>query len=268
MISETDWRSEDVGEEHWRASRQWHPRRPSHPSTGFTMLEMLLVLAIVVLMAGLAWPALRSSMSKNRLRDSAQQLRVELARARLTAMESGVPLEFRYRAGQGRFRIAAKRADDNWESTAVGSGNLSGRRAAGRTPTTPADESAQPGKPLQFDATEADLPEGVIFAPLPVQPFAGTQVADEPYEASDEEDELLAEGWSDAIVFLPDGTASNATLSLRNGEGAQVTVQLRGVTGLAKPGDIESCEETEDSWETTSRQPLKTAHEDDARLVR
>lgn len=245
-------------DEHGCPRQRTRCRRPLH---GFTLLELLLVLALVVLMAGLAWPALRSSMAKSRLRDSAQQLRIELARARLTAMECGVPLEFRYRAGEGRFRIAAQPADEP-ESDVHAS---SGQRGIGRSKSALSKEGAADTE-LDWHVSETTLPDGVVFAAPQESPAESPPPADLASEAF-EDDSLQRDGWSPAIVFHPDGTASNATLALSDGEGSQVTVQLRGVTGQAKPGDVESCDEMNTSSKAALR-PLKTAREDSAPLVR
>ena len=220
---------------------------------GFTLLELLLVLGIIVLMTGLAWPALRSSMAKNRLRDSAQQLRVELARARLSAMEHGTPLEFRYRAGEGRFRIALRMvATDASEAPSF---EPAAATASSRSRNT-SDDLDSDG-----EVTESELPEGVIFAePVQWRPEAKPST-DEDLDADAEDESLRSEGWSPAIIFLPDGTATNATLALRNGQGAQVVVQLRGMTGLAKPGEIESYEDAEEGMEP-SEPPVKTARDE------
>lgn len=227
---------------------------PRSRRAGFTLLELLLVLGIIVLMTGLAWPALRSSMAKNRLRDSAQQLRVELARARLSAMEHGTPLEFRYRAGEGRFRIAlrAVAAEGDMgptieQAAAIGSsGSHAGREE------------------LDSDSgvTESQLPEGVVFAAPEAWRPETTPSADEDMESDAEDDSLRSEGWSPAIIFLPDGTTTNATLALRNGQGAQVVVQLRGMTGLAKPGEVESYEDTEEGADPSFEPPIKTARDE------
>jgi len=219
---------------------------------GFTLLELLLVLGIIVLMTGLAWPALRASMAKNRLRDSAQQLRVELARARLSAMEHGTPLEFRYRAGEGRFRIALRMVAT--EASAAPSFEPAAAGAASRSLST------SNGLDNDGEVTESELPEGVVFAePEQWRPEA-KPFADEDLDVDAEDESLRSEGWSTAIIFLPDGTTTNATLALRDGRGAQVVVQLRGMTGLAKPGEIESYDDSEEGMEP-SEPPVKTARD-------
>jgi hypothetical protein len=117
-------------------------------------------------------------------------------------------------------------------------------------------------------ATESELPAGIIFAePAARRELAPEDESDFAADAEDDEDSLLAEGWSPAIIFLPDGTATNATLALRDGRGGQVLVQLRGMTGLAKPGEIESYEESDQGFEAPLEAPVKTAR-DEAGLLR
>lgn len=229
---------------------------PARRRTAFTLLELLLVLGIIVLMAGLSWPAMRSSMAKSRLRDSAQQLRVELARARLQAMENGVPLEFRYRAGEGRFRIATRSVSTDPVSSpqssprSPGSGAFRGRGTSGALDQSAAGDS---------EFTELQLPAGVTFAEPQISWLDKGPAADDGLEVDAEDQSLRSAGWSSAIVFLPDGTTSDATLALRNGQGAQVVVQLRGMTGLAKPGEVEACDDLETPTETPTTPPLETA---------
>jgi hypothetical protein len=229
------------------------------------LLELLLVLGTIVLMAGLAWPALRGSMAKSRLRDSAQQLRVELARTRLMAMENGVPLEFRYRSGEGRFRIVAREVAAATDGSPANArpGALHRARGIGGTGLG----SAVAG--ITSEIIESQLPEGVVFAAASPLPLASEDpMADADFDDDDEERSLQSEGWSAPIVFLPDGTASNATVALRNGQGAQVVVQVRGVTGLAKSGEVESCDETEAPVSADEQPPLDTARERSDHLVR
>lgn len=235
---------------------------PRSGRRAFTLLELLLVLGIIVLMVGLAWPALRGSMAKNRLRDSAQQLRVELARTRLMAMENGVPLEFRYRSGEGRFRIAVSAAPSPQEtaSAAQGLGPLHRARGFGAAGVG----SAAAGIASQM--IESQLPEGVIFAAA--APLGEGAPIDFDLDDDDDERMLQSEGWSAPIVFLPDGTASNATLALRDGQGAQVVVQVRGVTGLAQPGEIESCDESETVIDEDPQPSLDTAQRNSDLRVR
>jgi len=61
-------------------------RRIRWPSVrGFTLVELLVVLALLVSLAALCWPELRKPLAQSRLRDAGRQLRAELGKARQEA---------------------------------------------------------------------------------------------------------------------------------------------------------------------------------------
>ena len=62
---------------------------------GFTLLELMLVLAILAIMAGLAIPTLDSMITSRRLIQSIERLQNELLEARVTAMKTGQAQVFR-----------------------------------------------------------------------------------------------------------------------------------------------------------------------------
>ena len=49
---------------------------------------------------------------------------------------------------------------------------------------------------------------------------------------------VAVEGWSPPVLFYPDGTASDASVLLSNERGLTLRVTLRGLTGIARPGEI------------------------------
>nr|MBC8875895.1 hypothetical protein [Planctomycetota bacterium] len=62
-------------------------------------MEMMLVLAVMVAVAGLAYPAIQGAMDDQRLRRAGDLVRAEWARARVTAMKTGRMHVFRYEVG-------------------------------------------------------------------------------------------------------------------------------------------------------------------------
>ena len=76
------------------------------PATGYTLFELLLVLALLSLIIGLGWPAMRRALIKAEMRDAARQVRVELAKARLQAIRRGTPVQFRFQLGGREFLVA------------------------------------------------------------------------------------------------------------------------------------------------------------------
>lgn len=189
------------------------------PSTrcAYTLLEMLIVLAVLAVLTALTWPAVRGMLGKSELRDAAKQVRVALARARLEAIESGVPQGFRYAAGAGRFEV----------------GPLSISRDDRGVAPQPARRSSRAGEPV-----EQSLPHGVWFVgPEVSQSRADSQSSPEPAGEG---------GWSAPIVFHPNGRSGNARLQLASPVGLYVEVALRGLTGTTKIGPIERMEESQE----------------------
>ncbi|MBI3836469.1 MAG: prepilin-type N-terminal cleavage/methylation domain-containing protein [Planctomycetia bacterium] len=173
---------------------------------GYTLSEMLVVLSVLVTVTALSQPALREALSDSRLRSAAKQVRVELAKTRLKAMKSGVALQFRYKLGQSRFEIAPT-------SLADGHGRAGARIDRDRQ----RDETTDP---VLESVVEQDLPQGVSF------------------ELEDQGDvqavaAVSEDGWSDPIVFYPNGRTENAHIRLKGEHRAFVEVSLRGLTGVA-----------------------------------
>jgi len=189
---------------------------------GFTLSEMLVVLGILVTVTALAQPALRGALGDSRLRSAAKLVRVELAKARLRAMQSGIAQHFRYQLGKNRFQIVPAVAVETTER------GLSGRQASGdniKPATNPrqraaTDASRAGGTAEQLPSQE--LPEGICFEPAANDPLAAPVAGEE--------------GWSDPIVFFPNGRTENAHIRIKGERNAVVDVSLRGLTGVATAG--------------------------------
>ena len=189
---------------------------PNHRSSrdAFTLLELLIVLAVLAGMAALSWPAVSGLLAKSEIRSAAKQVRAALTRARLDAMESGTVHQFRYQAGTGRFEIAAV--------------------------TGPANEGPESGLsgPVDREASENaenTLPSGVCFeSPGGYEDGLGfAKPAVLPGE----------ERWSAPLLFFPNGRTSSAKLRLRGRRDYSLQLSLRGVTGTVTLGKLEQAEE-------------------------
>jgi prepilin-type N-terminal cleavage/methylation domain-containing protein len=174
---------------------------------GYTLSEMLVVLSVLVTVTALSQPALREALSDSRLRSAAKQVRVELAKARLKAMKTGIALQFRYKLGQGRFEVGPKLLDE-----------VATRPRADRDP-----RRGKTSDPAAEAVVEQDLPQGVSFE------------HDEPEEVQ-RAPAVGENGWSDPIVFYPNGRTENAHIRLKGEHHAFIEVSLRGLTGVATSG--------------------------------
>lgn len=181
-----------------KGSRAFAARRRA-----FTLLEVLLTLAVLVILASFAWPALDRLAETERLGKAADRVRARWASARASAIESGQMIVFRYTPGGNSYRVECLETDED---------------------TPPACLARLP--------LEQTLPKGIRFAPEQ----GGTDLLTDPLAASDLDVEMLmaGSGWSAPIVFYPDGTCSDAQLELRDDRQWSVRVTLRGMTGMAR----------------------------------
>lgn len=185
----------------------------------FTLLELLLTLAVLAAIAAVAIPQFGILLGDQRLVRSADQLRVEMTRLRVDSMRQGqvMMLEGQLEGGQFRVRPFQSLADltESMGAPAGQSALLSGANQATATPITA--ESA--------DIKTIDLAEEVVFAGVVVVAAA---------RAAEIEQANLSEqtqGWSRPILFYPDGTTSTAAVTLRHETLGSIVVKLRGITG-------------------------------------
>ncbi len=252
----------------WRLS----PADSRGPGTsGFTLLELIIVLVIVVTLLAVAWPNLRRPLGRGLLREAGQQLARDLAQARLLAIESGQTLALRFEPGGSAYCIQpADAAVADETSAALGSVESDADPYAAWT-----DMEQQPSEPEQV---EDQLPHEVVFVdPLDEQSadeawlpgledeFRETAAVSDPLidaEASQE-----TKDWSPPVLFYPTGRAENAEWTLRSSDGYLLRVTLRGLTGavtLAKPVRAEPVEPEQlsddppagaDAWDQDAAEP-------------
>lgn len=181
----------------------------------FTLLEILLVVSLMVVIAAFAWPALHGAFETETLRQAAEQVRVAWSKARVEAMNTGLVHVFRYLPETGEYAIAPwAGADAELELAAVSQFDLAaGPEYGGYGASAAADESPN-----------SRLPDGVKF--LTGQRFGDTRGLT--VEIATEAD----------ILFYPDGTASDAVLTLGNEDESLISLELHGLTGLATVGEV------------------------------
>ncbi len=160
---------------------------------GFTILEIVLVLAVLLLLAAITLPSIEAMYGDLRLTAAADLVRARWADARARAVEDGVPYRFAVKPGSGHFRVAPD-VGDFW--------------AGGNGGSLP--ESDTP--PLVI---EGELPKGVTFS------------EDSPTNNGDQSGE-----WTTRATFLADATAKEDVQLTFHAIGARpLIVRLRALTG-------------------------------------
>jgi prepilin-type N-terminal cleavage/methylation domain-containing protein len=190
---------------------------------GFTLVEILLVLAILVVLAAAAVPALNGVLLDQRLKSGADQVRVAWTRAHVTAMKSGRIQVFRYEMGADRYVVQPWTATD--EVVTPGSEN--------RPDFRPLAEQDRGGPRIDESAALA-LPAGVRF----IAGDARIENRSIQIERQIQDANSFSAEWSRPILFYPDGSSSEAFVVVANERDAAIQVQLRAMTGTASIGEI------------------------------
>jgi hypothetical protein len=180
-----------------------------HTRQAFTLFELVLVLALMIILAAIAFPSLDSMYGGFKVMSAEDMVRSAWARARSKAIDDGVAYRFCVVAGKGNFRIAPD-LDDFWTGKEGGTSHLD-------TGTPPLVVQDVLPKGVRFITGKPDQGGGV-------DPGGDTIV---PAGAVD------PSTWTNPIVFLPDGTArddAELTLSVRGA--IPRVLRLRGLTGV------------------------------------
>src|SRR5262245_35950725 len=116
-----------------------HCPKSSCSRSAFTLLEVMLVLAILVAVTAVAWPQIHRAYETVRLRKAADQVQEALARARVQAMSSGLPQVFRFEPNSPRYTITPVQDETasidsaDVSSSSVGQGSSVPTNASGPT---------------------------------------------------------------------------------------------------------------------------------------
>jgi prepilin-type N-terminal cleavage/methylation domain-containing protein len=180
----------------------------SRRRAGFTLFELVLVLALVAILAAISYPSMNAMYASIRITEAGDQVRAAWARARARAMNEAVPYRFGIIPNQGNFRIAPD-LPDYW---------------AGKGDLPPPSDPANP--PLVL---EGAVTKGVRLFALKSAPTGGDSEGDTvlPPEA------VNTGAYVTVATFLPDGTArEDVELRLQTQGSRPLVLRLRGLTGV------------------------------------
>jgi prepilin-type N-terminal cleavage/methylation domain-containing protein len=184
---------------------------------GFTLLEVILVMAVIVMLVTLSIPSYNAAQGYFKMTAAVDAIRAACAQARAHAIEEGRPYRVSVVPDTGNFRVAPD-LPDFW----------------GGSP--PSFDPENPSLVL-----EQALPKGIKFVFDGSSPSAMTSDVD---KGSDDDPSQVAPGsWSSLIVYNPDGSARDDVGILLQGGGAMPTkIMVRGLTGTTrvrqiKPGE-------------------------------
>jgi prepilin-type N-terminal cleavage/methylation domain-containing protein len=190
---------------------------------GYTLLEMLLVLAVAGVILAVAWPNVMRLTGQQKLTESAEKVRNLVASARFHAIDSGLVYQFRYEPGGRSFVVVP--FEREFEAVSPG-----------------AQQAATSGALGRFSKAAGTLPEGVVFAPpslldpngsgtAATSTGLGQKLTGDILSGLPNASKLESVSWSGPLQFFPDGTAVDARFDLIDTRNQRITLQVRGVTG-------------------------------------
>ncbi len=198
---------------------------------GITLLEILLVLGLLALAAGLSLPAIMGFVRDKALRSGADAVRSALQSTRLRAMERGEAYSWRFEPGGRWFAAVPRDAAGGGATAGAGSGAPSGQGAASNA------TQAAPGERVWVLLGE--LPEGVAFPPS--DGAAGGTIDLKLLEGLPGVERLRPETvWSAPWTFSVDGSSNGGEITLTNARSQTIRISLRALTGTVTLSPIET----------------------------
>lgn len=188
--------------------------RPDHRrrADGFTLVEMLLALAVLLMLAGLSWPLLERLTGQTYLKRGTEQVRVELGATRLRAIDAGMIYQFRYEPGGRRYIVLPFEPYDE-----------------GRVENEPSG-----GSPLHGSLVEdGEIPEGLTFQ-LSENETAVQAIDADWLNLSPNSAQLSKTAWSSPLLFFTDGSAVDGELSVIDEHDRSLRVVVRELTGAVR----------------------------------
>ncbi len=192
---------------------------------GFTLLELMLVLVVLVVAAALVWPLADRAFATQTLRSSADVVRAAWVDARVKAITTGQPHVFFFQPGTDAFHVEPFRGTSP-EAELLSQDELMNVQQEfamiGHVKKTLPDGITFEIGGLEFDTRGAALEELSTRG----QGFQARSQAPRPLGAEDPD-----AMWAPPLYFYPDGTTSTAKVGITNEHGLIIVISLRGLTG-------------------------------------
>ena len=182
---------------------------------GFSLLELLIVIAVLLSVAAMAVPPMMDRLQSGRVQDAAESVREVLANARRYAIDAGVDYHFRYELN-GRAFVAIPA-----EPSPVLANSYSGDEEDTR---------------IVVEAGELD--ETLFIKPMPEADTLSESLEVEAFTDLPNAGELAQKTWSAPILFRFDGTAEDSQFRVMDDGTRTAEITVRGLTGSARVSQV------------------------------
>ena len=214
------------------------PRQRSSTRRTITLLELLLVLALLVIIGAMAFPSVKVPFQMQTLRKGGEVVRVAWCKARNRAMKTGQTQMFSFSLESGTYRTQPYYTEqDVLEVDALHSATASTVNASAAGSSVPQSDA--------IAAQQQELPEGVVFASVDVQSdYRSLQLQQDTLGSFGATTNMTLDQQTPPVLFYPDGTTSDAKVVLTNEyKRLCVVVSLRSLTGVVKVSELVTADE-------------------------
>ena len=182
--------------------------------SGFTLLEMVLVLTIIVAVAAMAAPMFQGTMKTERLRKGVELVAADWVSTRATAMETGQP--------------------QVWVCQ-IGSSGYSSSTYSNNSGLSPTEATAAVVNTTGLSATESSASGGGDFGQSMPSGVSISEVLVSEGDSILTMSQMTNSDLGNATIFFyPDGTSSSARLSVSDEEQRTMTVVMNGMAGTVR----------------------------------
>ncbi len=205
---------------------------PRQQRGAFTLLELMLVLAIIAVVGAIAIPRFDEIFERQKLRGMANELRLAWDSARLEAMRTGQSQVFTCLLGSGTYSVKPLVLQSDSANAGTGATVLLSGGAVAETQSngflTAADPTLQDAKELE---------DRIVFVSCSVvgDMRAYTTAQDSQNSGMNE---VNTQTVGESVIFYPDGSSSTAEVRIQNERGDIRGIQIRGLTGHTRVVDI------------------------------
>lgn len=189
-------------------------------------MELLLSLAVFAAIASVVIPQFTGLLGDRGLVRAGNQIQIRMLQLRVQAMREGRVMMMEGKADDGSIRTRPYYSMADSTETMDQSGSQSAL-------LTGADQANAIMTTQDPEATETmEMPEGVVFQGVLVASAARALEIEQASQG------MMSSGWSRPVLFFPDGTTSTARLTLTDPLTGTIDIDLRGITGDARVGEI------------------------------
>jgi len=181
---------------------------------GFTLIELVVVLALISVIAAIVLPRLDPFVPQRRLKSAARMLSGTISLAYAEAIAKNRTYRLHFELESDRYWITEVTEDEEDEEAASAIGIRLGTNFE-LLQYTDGAEDIEPELPSEPMLAPKELPPGVHFASVEIRRDLSTPALGPQY-----------------IEFNPLGDASPATINLKNESGDAFAIRYDGVTGI------------------------------------